>query len=426
MKRQKSEEEIRVTPDALALEVFKAMDAAFVIRNISEGNYSIDFTSDKARRLLPHLTADMRQSQLDPSSDEIAQFWRAVHTVGTTGIATKKDFILESSVSAKFLRVILLDQTYVVVLMKKTKERNQISRFLDHGPAEENLVTYLCDAIESDLIGQTLGMDSLLISLSSDMWELGVVTYYAVNPATAAICGVHPYMVRGKTTAEFLIPKPSVIEADKRWKEAFDPDTQRSSYAVEIQGGTTMYMETKQISPKLNLSILLLRKGKEARPKAISRERGQIAKIYKKHQWEGVLEDILELISEGLQYASTSRLKIPDSRNIFCYIYNGAEPFLPSRSADGFQWKSSFSAPSQGKMQKRYFYHKTEEQRMRRRVMWIDKLPHLQIIEYRHLIYHGEVQTDHLIGTEALNWVDVISQVTNRDDHKLYNTMEEI
>ncbi|PRP84203.1 hypothetical protein PROFUN_08403 [Planoprotostelium fungivorum] len=421
------------SPEELALEILRAMDAALVIHCTSEGECII-FTNDSTKEMLPHFVTNIHQSQRDPSNtpDEVAHFWTTVRSVATTGIITKEDFKLETNVTAKFRKATILEQTYVVITVKKTKEQDQISRFLNHGPADENLISYLSDAVENDIIGLTLGMGSLYISLSSDMWEPGVTTYYAICPNTATACGIVPWMARGKTTADLNRSKPDIIQSAKKLEANLDPVTQRSSYSIETTKNATMHVEVKRISPKLHLSVLLVRKHKEkTRPKLPSNAKGVVDHVYRKNQWEAVLENVLEWVNDNLHHASTKRLKIPDeffedTQNIFCYIYTNAESFLPSRSADGFQWKSSYSAPSQSKLQKRYFYHKTEGPRMRRRVMWIDKLPHLQIIEYRHLDYHGDIPTDHLIGPEMMKWSDVISQVTDREDHKLHNTMDEI
>ncbi|PRP86883.1 hypothetical protein PROFUN_03631 [Planoprotostelium fungivorum] len=365
--------------------------------------------------MLPQLVMNLQQNPRDPS-DGTTHFWEAVYSVATT---------------ARFQKISILDNAYVVITVKKKKEEYRVNRLIQ-GPADENLITYLCDAIESDVIGRTIGMDNLHIALSSEMWEPGVITYYAINPSNAAFSGISPWVARGKTSADFGISKPDIIRASLLAEETFDPVTQRSSYSVDIFTDTTLYMETKRITPKLHLSIMLLRSGAaRTRPEPITTERGEVPKSYKKHQWEALLEGVLKFVSENVQYSSTAKLRIPetffnDNHNIFCYIYNNTEPFLPSRSADGFQWKSSFCAPSKGTLQKRYFYHKTEGQRMRRRVMWIDRLPHLQIIEYRHLDYNGEVETDHLMGQDTMSWPDIISRITIRSDHKLQKTMEEI
>ncbi|PRP89839.1 hypothetical protein PROFUN_00181 [Planoprotostelium fungivorum] len=454
MKRQKLQEEnvVSVSPEELALHVLKAMDAAVVIRCSSEGTYNIVFTSDRARGTLPHFIADIHQQ--GPSSglfsDDVTRFWRTVRSVAITGIPTKTDMKSESNITTKFQKIVILDQTYVVISLKQTKEGKQVVPFLNHGPTDEHLVTYLCDAIENDIIGLTLGVDCLYVQLTShvilqlspiahihQMWEPGVVTYYAVNPNTARMCGIAPHMARGKTSVELNRSKPELIRAASLSDETLDPVSQRSSFNMNMGSDTTLFMEMKrdpdvmQITPELYLNIMIVRRGQaNKRPQSIVDKKGVVAESYKKHQWETLLEDILRFVSENVQYASTTKLEIPDeffrnSQNIFCYIYHGS--FLPSRSADGFQWKSSFCAPSPGHLQKRYFYHKTEGHRMRRRIMWIESLPQLQIIEYRHLDHYGEVVTDHLIGPEMMSsWPFLISQVTHREDYKLQNAMEEI
>ncbi|PRP84666.1 hypothetical protein PROFUN_07916, partial [Planoprotostelium fungivorum] len=86
MKRQKPQDEDSVIPERLALGVV--------------------FTSDRARGIIPHFIADIRQQ--DSSSDDATRFWRTV---------SKK--------------IVVLDQTYVVVILKQTKEENQIAQWMN-------------------------------------------------------------------------------------------------------------------------------------------------------------------------------------------------------------------------------------------------------------------------------------------------------
>ncbi|PRP89657.1 hypothetical protein PROFUN_00921 [Planoprotostelium fungivorum] len=363
-----------VTPERLALEVLKAMDAAIVIRRSTEGTYSVVFT------------------------------------MAVTGVSTKTNINSESTITAKFQRIVVLDQTYVVVILKQTKEENQIVPLLNHGDCPLN-----------DIIGLTLGIDCLYLQLASNvillispiahtpqMWGPGVVTCYAVNPNTARTCGVAPPLARGNTsgaqdddaplpedlTAELNRSRTELIRAATLSDETLDPTTQRSSFSMDTGSDATLFVETKRITPELFLNITIVRRGQtNKRPQPVTDKRGVVAQSYKKHRWETLLEDILLFVSENVQYASTTKLQIPDeffanSPIIFCYIHHGS--FLPSRSADGFQWKSSFCAPSQGHLQKR------EDYKLRNAMEEIDKefdmgalrgeVPYQEIEESTHVL----------------------------------------
>ncbi|PRP88816.1 hypothetical protein PROFUN_00284 [Planoprotostelium fungivorum] len=432
MKRQKLESsEDEVTPEALALGVLKAMDGAIVIRCPVEGDYSIDFTSDRARELIPHFVTDRNQWKDAASSDDVSLFWKTVHTVATTAVSVKKELRLESHITAKFQKLVLSDKIYVVVIAKKKKQLSQTDRFLLHGPGDE--ITMLSNAIENDLIGRILGMNTLFVSLTSDMWEPGVATCFAIAPNNARTIGITPHMARGKTTVELNRSKDDVVRASKLADEFLNPTTQRSSYLFHSKReNTTLYFETKRITPKLRLNVMLVRKKKEVmRPKLPHSTGKEIEKVYKKHQWELMLEDALEFIIENDEFGCTKKLEIPNefflhSQNIFCYVYCGEEPFLPSRYVDGFTWKSSFCTPSHGRLQKRYFYHKSEGKRLRRRVMWMEDTPRFCIIEYRHLDHEGDVQTDRMMAPDMMDWPTVISQISNHENHKLLDSMDEL
>ncbi|PRP88818.1 hypothetical protein PROFUN_00286 [Planoprotostelium fungivorum] len=433
LKRQRVDTSLDVySTEELAFRVLDSIDnAVLVMHYVSDSTILVAFMNDLARKMMSDVAGtDDAFDFSDPLPFPNEQsFWTSVRSVANTGIPTRIELkISNRSLRIKFKKILLNQRTFVAAIAKYEKERNP-SDFAQHGPSDE--LTVLANSVENDIIGRVLGFKSLFLTLNSNMFEPGITTFYAVSPSVAFVCGLQsPHQARGKTT--------DVIKSDHLSEAAFNDLSQRSSFTLDSQvKHFTLFCEVKRITPKVYLTLCLVhrRKPPGVKPQPAASTTANSGNTppssWSKHQWDVVLEDCLVYISENPQYACTTKQKVPaaffdNSQNIYCYFYQG-ESFLPSGSSDGLKWKSSCSAPTQGKLQKRYFYHKTPEgKKLRRRVMWLEDLPGFFALEYRHFSPSTSVELERLMGSDTMDWTMVISQVSKQDNHKLLNSMEEL
>ncbi|PRP78163.1 hypothetical protein PROFUN_11293 [Planoprotostelium fungivorum] len=155
-----------------------------------------------------------------------------------------------------------------------------------------------------------------------------------------------------------------------------------------------------------------------------------VDRSWTKRQWEIFVEDLILYAKGHPRCTSRERQRLPekflaDTNSVYCYVYRGA--FLPSGMSDGFKWKSSCNVPSQGKLQKRYFYTTTPQgEKLRRRVMWSDEAPGMCAIEYRHCSHCGNTESEKLMSPKDIDWTEIMDHICEKGNQRLLQTMEEL
>ncbi|PRP82852.1 hypothetical protein PROFUN_04715 [Planoprotostelium fungivorum] len=394
--------------------------------------------------ILQNQAAEELLTQVVSDESLYPQFAAAVDSVYKTGQSAEAIVnTLQHTIKTK--SATLSNQQYVIVTAKKMKEAKRSWVQLQHDaiPPRRNLfeespehpIGPLINTVEQDLISRTLGTSSVFLLITSELVEPGIVTFFAVNPGVAARYGYsNPLQIRGKTSQELGLSPPEVMNMARQHRSHYDPNIQRASYSYDI-ANVTMLCENKLISPGVNLSVLFALSKPEptlpAPPKSILPP-VILDQRWNNHHWDVFLEDLLNHAKDNAQYTSPTRQKLPaaffeNPNCVYCYVYQGAEGFLPSGQSDGFRWKSSCSTTSQGCLKKRYFYASTADgKKLRRRVMWTEKIPNLFIVEYRHISHCGLVQAEYLLGPSMMDWPVVVQHLCAQKNHQVLRAMNEI
>ncbi|PRP73817.1 hypothetical protein PROFUN_10187 [Planoprotostelium fungivorum] len=422
---------LSVSAEETALNVLLTDKATVVISCPYNAPPTVSVINDQARQLLSTLLlGNGSQSQLTN------RFWSVVNSTSSSGKANEEDFTIDGStirvkyvhsllnrlISLRFRSMQLKLTSYVIATAKVKKnppESNLARLFFQQGPNE---LDGLANAVEEDIVGVTLGMRNISITLV-EMHQRGLYKFLAANKIAAEALGYnHPSVLRGKTTAETGQQVADVNAMYDLWSSNLDPETKMSSFAISKLKQfphITWFCEFKEVMPNvfIGLSLCHNRNQRLNGPRSALSPGLEPPKVFVKNRWDEFIEETIRFVSENPEYASTTRELLPDeflrnSQNVFCYVFRGEKGFLPSGNCDGYIWKSSRGATCAGNLQKRYFYIQTPQgHKLRRRVVWMEDVKNFSVIEYKHFNHSGTTETQYLSGPPCMDWRTIISRI---------------
>ncbi|PRP86267.1 hypothetical protein PROFUN_05408 [Planoprotostelium fungivorum] len=432
MKRQKVDEG-SPSAEQTALNILLTSEKARVVILIPDlGRPQIRLINEKARELLTQLLEYTYHS----TEPMVILFWSAVHAVARR--EKDSEVLRISNLVIKLRRVVVRDEVMVVVTAKRGDgSRYESSQSFQSGPPQE--ICALSSAVEDDIIGNVLGINNLILTLVK-IEDRGVHRYLCTNSHAAIILGFQPHQVRGRTSLELGQPMADTNRMYDLYHRNLDPQTKISSFSIDLEQipGASYFSEHREVKPGylLGLSIIYSRTQQTYRPPGPSPPaipRIEAPKIWIRNRWDEFMEDCIRYVQHNRHHTSKDRIPLPEEflinpEKIYCYIYSG-ESFLPSGDRDGFLWKSSRGTTSAGHLQKRYFYAQLQDgSRLRRKVMWMNDIKELFIIEYRHFSTANSMNTeaDKLMGPPGMDWNRLTNEVHSQMNQQLTTSCDVI
>ncbi|PRP80225.1 hypothetical protein PROFUN_12111 [Planoprotostelium fungivorum] len=393
MKRQRTEfKEDECTPESTALSVLLSSDKAMVVVGFQGSDPYIRLINDSARELLSH-------------------FWRNMDSE-ILGICEGHSKRTKRNLTAK-----------------KIKWRQPFD------------LSTTANAIEEDLIGRMLGMFKVNVSLIK-MVERGKHEYITANKNVANIFNLpEAYQLRGRKSDTLGCFESDSASIYDQFRDFNNSENKTATFYMELEQfpNLTFFTSSREVMPGIFLCLciehdrLTFPEPRPHRPPKLNRiSRVSSPKVWSRIRWDQFMEECILHLNHNRQHASNTRIKLPDhfmdnTENVFCYAYASDQPFLPAGHGDGHTWKSSRGIVCAGNLQRKYHYTELPDGRkLRRRVMWLEDVKGLWMVEYRHFENNCNTEASHLMGTELLDWNFLTSEIYTQSTSKLDNEMEQM
>ncbi|PRP86604.1 hypothetical protein PROFUN_05242, partial [Planoprotostelium fungivorum] len=463
LKRQRTEEP---SPPNVAEET-----ALKIILTSDKATAAIAFPTNGSR---PHVRlANEKASELmsqllegsDGTNSTALSFWKSVQSAARGERVTEDEFFHTSGthLRIKYRRTEVKDETIVIVTAKKVVVKKEAgvktpppptTTHSSHETQAEsplNELSSLVNALEEDVVNKVLGNTQMHLSLLQ-FQDRGVFRYLAVNSELAHFLQVpSPQAIRGKTSCD--LTDPSQLHLTQPSDELnmlltdtailydqlhcnWNPVTKTSNFAIRFEQfpGATFFCALREVmsGTYLCMTIVHNRPLRVPGPRIPSAPLLGIPKMWVRNRWDEFVEDCLRYLHTNRKHASEDRIKLPEaflnnSENVYCYAYQGQRGFLPSGDSDGYRWKSSRGAVCAGNLQRKYFYTELPDGRkLRRRVMWLEDIKGLCVIEYRHFTNNGNTEAEHLMAPECMDWPKIIREVSSQLSQRFTATVDRI
>ncbi|PRP79036.1 RTA1 domain protein [Planoprotostelium fungivorum] len=376
-----------------------------------EGNPYVLMADDIAKTML----SDLISPTGDPGCTGVAlSFWKTIEQVCKSEQNRKEEIQISGHhIHIKYRKTIANDQPAVVVTAKKRRGRGspQVA-YLQNLPNE---VTSLIDVVEEDIICKLLGMNQLSITMV-DYPRRGVHRILTANSNVARIFNVaHPRELRGIPSDELGTPaEDSNIITDSFYAN-MNPFTKMSTFSLHLKQfpTTSFFLAMREIVPGINLCLAILYelKKKPFGPSPSTTTLLSGKHVWKRNAWDEVLENCLRYVSQNPRHASPCRRILPakfleDTQNVYCYAYQG------EGNSDGYSWRSSRGVVSTATdLKKKYHYvDLPNNKKLRRRVMWLEEIKGLCMVEYRHS-ENVSTESEKLMGPDCMEWPKLLQEV---------------
>ncbi|PRP84006.1 hypothetical protein PROFUN_08603 [Planoprotostelium fungivorum] len=416
---------------SLSFRIAPAPKAMMIVRFSKEGQPFVSLVDDMAKSILSPLLDNSGSGR----NEDVRSFWKTIETVGRgeTEREEVKFQVSGSPLSVKFRQTRANGETTVIVTARKTKraQSQMIPSSNRSGiPMELN---GLINAIEQDVIGKILGIDQMFLGLFEAV--RGRYSIFAVSPSFAHLLHYsQPHELRGMNTTDLSCPTAESGIIFDQISSNMNPDTKTATLSTSLHHfpGIFFFFAIREITPGVNLSLFIAhdhnRHSMGPPPPAVPALPGN--PVWRRSEWDEVLENCLHYIHFNRHHASHSKMTLPkefleDSKRVYCYVYTGERGFLPSGNSDGYIWRSSCGIVSGGSMKKKYHYVDLPDgKKLRRRVMWLEQVKDLYIVEYRH---HDNNYTaaDLLLGPDCMDWDRLLHRVHAANQH-LNNSLASI
>ncbi|PRP79580.1 hypothetical protein PROFUN_12841 [Planoprotostelium fungivorum] len=395
----------------VALGVLLSSEKATVIVGFACGSSPyIRLVNEAAQQLLSHVLCNSG-SHNEPTR----RFWTSIVATARGDRGVTDELCLDKRhLNIKYRRTEVKGELIVIVTAKKAKFENLGLPF--HLGAAAS-------ALEDDVFGRTLGMVHVGVSLIK-MTQRGEHQYIVGNRTVSNIFNLEPHELRGKTSRELGCLESDSARLYDLLTNLTDPTTKSSTFFLNLDQmpHVTYFTSSREVIPGIYLLVCIGQNQSDA----LSRRqtpRKPAPKVWSRGRWDQFMEKCLHFVHANRQSASDTRLKLPadfmsDVNNVFCYPYVSEHPFLPSGNSDGYIWKSSRGVVSAGNLQRKYHYTELPNgKKLRRRVMWLEDIKDLWIIEYRHFENNSNTEADRLIGTDQMEWSSVVEDIEHMDKY---------
>ncbi|PRP86301.1 hypothetical protein PROFUN_05442 [Planoprotostelium fungivorum] len=412
MKRQRVE---TVSSKEMALNVLLTQTKATIVIGMEEGKAAIRLCNAAAKELLAEFV-----DKEGNSSEATSRFWNSINRIIGGDDIKEEEFVLPGSrLLIKYRRIENHSDPIIVVTAKNIVEKKKTpsSLFLQHGPADE--VVALTNAVEEDIIGRTLGLGHLILTLTLRKPEdVDHHTYLSGNVnAARRLKASQAYQMRGRTSVEMNQPAADVNSLHQLFRTNFNVNSKTSSFNV-VPG------------VNLGLSLMYKQMPQKGGPRKLPTAKVKVPKKWIRSRWDSLVEDCIRHIQHNQHHASKSHNTIPtkfleDAEYVYSYAlinYEGLKPIV-----DGYAWKSSRSTVCTGdgatspwhrltfpgSLQKRYHYTDLPDgKKLRRRMMWLNEIKGVYIVEYRHTEASSSgTEMAKLLGPECMDWQNLIEEV---------------
>ncbi|PRP86602.1 hypothetical protein PROFUN_05240 [Planoprotostelium fungivorum] len=439
MKRQKCERSYGFAEEAALKILLTSERATVAIAFPIDGPPEIRLINDRGRELLTPLL-DESSSVSGPA----ASFWKSIDYVVKGGKTMEGNLLTpKGQLRIKYRRTVLEHEAIVVATAKKvdgTKEKEprlQLVQSRQTGslgyPIE---LSPLVNALEEDIVGRVLGTNQLQLCIIKFHQERGVHQYLATNDNLARFLKFdNAYELRGKTTIDLNMMTADGVTVRDQFYGNLNPQTKTASFSLDLlqYQDTTFYCAFREVIPEVILGITIVHRRtiRPAGPKPPTVPRLTIPKVWIRNRWDEFMEDCLHYIHENQSHATQDRMKLPEeflknTQKVYCYAYHGYQGFLPSGDSDGYRWKSSRGTCNTGNLQRKYFYTDLPDGRkLRRRVMWLEGIPGIYIVEYRHF-HQNNTEPDQLMGPECMDWPLLLSSIQSQTNRQFTTTVDRI
>ncbi|PRP76037.1 hypothetical protein PROFUN_01753 [Planoprotostelium fungivorum] len=395
----------------------------------------VSLIDDPAREMLAELFNNTEKS------DAVRTFWTTVNEVNRSGTKKAEVFFL----SGRFVRIkyrktssngapaIILTAKYLT----GEPEARALRLMSSHGLPSE--ISGIAQVIEENVIGRLLGIQHLRVSII-DYPQKSLFRFLSVDPPTAALWHTDIHKMIGRTSAELNMS----LEISGNLRESFsshlDPISKTSTFTEYVNHfpGLSFFVAMRELLPGVHLIVAVTHDLKKESP-APSPERASLpfndlsgVQIWKRKTWDEITENCLHYISLHTHHASTERLTLPDAfledeKMVYCYAYTSDKgAFLPSGNQDGYIWKSSRGVVNTvGNLKKKYQYVDLPNgKKLRRRVMWLEEVKNVYMVEYRHS-ENNNTTSDKLLGPECMDWPKLLCEVHAVNQH-ITNSINQI
>ncbi|PRP89751.1 calpain-like cysteine protease [Planoprotostelium fungivorum] len=422
MKRQRMD--APVTAAELSLKVLLTTPKATVIMAVpSIGKPKIRLVNEPGKKLLSQIT--------EASGDDSSLFWSSIKAAARGESVTESEIQISGIILAVRYRSIVVAGENLVVVKAKQSKKEASQLFLRHGPNEE--ITALTNAVEDDIVGRALGMSHIRLCMTHTKKEGSryQVRYLSVNKNAALSLGVtQPHEIRGKTSAEMNQPMADIESGIQLFEKNFNTETSSASFSISLEQwpGLAFFCEFREVVPGVSLGFTIVhnRLHRPQGPQPVTSSRVAVPKRWLKNRWEEMMEDCIRHVQHNQHFASRTRLVVPEKflqhvDNVFCYPFIdygdkmgtfGRTAEWPTVQVDLPMAVFVFSNVP-GNLQKKYFYTTLPDGRkLRRRVLWLNDIKGIYMIEYRHFEPTDSLtETDRLIGSENTEWPRLLREV---------------
>ncbi|PRP76205.1 hypothetical protein PROFUN_15328 [Planoprotostelium fungivorum] len=418
LKRQRTESYGRVssTAEDTALSVLLSSEKAMVVVGFNNNTgCSIRLVNDSAQEILSQLWDNPGYSD-----DSTRSFWTSVMATakGEKGRKDELD-LFGQPLRIKYRRTEVKGELIVIASAKKMKSRDAIFPFELNG---------LINALEEDVIGKTLGMIEINVSLLK-IPRRGRHTYLVGNRNVANIFHLQDaYLLRNKSCEELeCLESDSALMYDQ-FKSYAHPETKTATFSMDLEKfpNTTFLTSSREVLPDIFLCLCIAHNRTSPRgPRLPSVPKAGIPKMWIRNRWDQFMEECIHFVNLNRHHSVSTRTKLPegflqDDDQVFCYAYVSNQPFLPSGNSDGYIWKSSRGVVCAGNLQRKYHYTELPNgMKLRRRVMWLEDVKDVWMIEYRHFENGTNTKADKLIGSEAMDWQSILREIYSQPNTQL-------
>ncbi|PRP86695.1 hypothetical protein PROFUN_02844 [Planoprotostelium fungivorum] len=411
-------EDLRPPMEESALNVVLSSKKATVIAVFRRTDWP--FHSEPRLPVINDAAQVLMQSLLDQNpqtkSSACISFWDSVSRVARGENITREEIQLpEAHLSVRYKRIEEEDIT-VVITAKRAKENanhRPTSTSTNRKRFQSNDLGALIEAVEEDVIGHILGLQEILLFVV----EIGLNNkFLGGNRNSARLFQLeNAQQVRGKT---FDLEQSAHF--NKAFSQHLNPDTMTSRFPLRMGHSPGLFFFClRQILPNIYLGLSMGDTNIDVPPPLHEDTPQKI--VWTRAKWDTFMEDCIRHIQNNPQYGSTTRMTLPGESSqmmdlkgadafyehgerVFCYAYTGLD-FIPSGNSDGYLWRSSRGAICSGNLKRTYFYTEDPKGRkFRRRVMWLEDVRGVQMVEYRHFEHHGNTSSEHLLGPSFMDW----------------------
>ncbi|PRP76016.1 hypothetical protein PROFUN_01732 [Planoprotostelium fungivorum] len=342
-------------------------------------------------------------------------FWNTVQEVAKDGENREEHLQLSGQhLHIKYRKMFVDEHPAVVVTAKTISSPVALRMGL---PSELNAIA---DVLEEDVIRRTLGFEVLRVMLA-DYRQMPIFRVLSCDPNFSRLWGLTP--------PELHLTPQECQTSYSLLINHFDPFTKTSTFTMRVQQFPTVsfFVVKREILPGIFLSITV---GSEIRPRLTGPLPNVVPvfssnQVWKRNMWDEVIENCLRYIEHHTQYTTNTRQTLPnaveflsDDQMVFCYAYRNEK----EGTHDGYNWKSSRGVlNTAGHLKKKYHYADLPNgRRLRRRVVWLDDVQHVFMIEYRHA-ENNCTETDKLIGPECMDWPRLLHEVHSTNQRLIDN-----